>query len=157
MHNSCQLRIELFDADYLNIVELNTTGDDENYVKGDDESQYMQSEVFNIFINCFENSNRLYEFYGATKYDIRKIVPLKNELSAKLERLRNIKDLNEFKAHIQQIFLGSEFLDKLNQHYADWEKEWTQYRDKLIEVNKGLIAITDQCLEEQRVLWVIGY
>src|SRR6056297_707883 len=119
MNNSCQLRIELFDADYLNIVELNTTGDDENYVKGDDESQYMQSEVFNIFINCFENSNRLYEFYGATKYDIRKIVPLKNELSAKLERLRNIKDLNEFKAHIQQIFLGSEFLDKLNQHYAD--------------------------------------
>lgn len=157
MNNSCQLRIELFDADYLNIVELNTTGDDENYVKGDDESKYLQSEVFNIFINCFENSNRLYEFYGATKYDIRKIVPLKNELTAKLERLKNIKNLNEFKDHIQQIFLGSEFLDKLNQHYVDWEKEWSQYRDKLIEVNQGLIAITDQCLEEQRVLWVIGY
>jgi len=157
MNNSCQLRIELFDADYLNIVELNTTGDDENYVKGDDESRYMQSEVFNIFINCFENSNRLYEFYGATKYDIRKIVPLKNELTAKLERLQRIQKLSEFKDHINQIFLGSEFLDKLNQHYSDWEKEWTQYRDKLIEVNKGLIAITDQCLEDQRVLWVIGY
>jgi len=154
---NCQLRIELFEADYLNIVELNTTGDDENYVKGDDESKYIQSEVFNIFINCFENSNRLYEFYGATKYDIRKIVPLKNELHAKLEQLRNIRAVEQFKQHIEQIFLGNEFLEKLNHHYANWEKDWTSYRDKLIEVNKGLIAITDTCLEEQRVLWVIGY
>jgi len=155
--DNCHLRIELFDADYLNIVELNTTGDDENYVKGDDESNYLQSEVFNIFISCFENSNRLYEFYGATKYDIRKIVPLKNELMAKLEQLEKIEDPNAFRHHIEQIFLGSEFMDKLQQHDPRWEENWQRYRDKLLEVNKGLIAITDTCLEEQRVLWVIGY
>jgi len=155
--DNCQLRIELFDADYLNIVELNTTGDDENYVKGDDESQYIQSEVFNIFIHCFENSNRLYEFYGATKYDIRKIVPLRNELTAKLERLRNLQSVNDFTSHIEQIFLGSEFLEKLKKHDAKWKTNWSHYRDKLIEVNQGLIGITDLCLDEQRVLWVIGY
>ena len=154
---NCQLRIELFDADYLNIVELNTTGDNENYVKGDDESKYMQSEVFNIFIRCFENSNRLYEFYGATKYDIRKIVPLRNELNVKLEQLQGISNLKEFKAHIEQIFLGSEFLDKLEEHYVNWQDDWTVYRDSLVKVNKGLIDITETCIEEQRILWVIGY
>jgi hypothetical protein len=155
--DNCHLRIELFDSDYLNIVELNTTGDDENYVKGDDESKYLQSEVFNIFISSFENSNRLYEFYGATKYDIRKIVPLKNELTNKLEQLKNMETQNDFKNHIEQIFLGSEFIDKLQQHDPHWEKNWKQYRDKLLDVNRGLIAITDTCLDEQRVLWVIGY
>ncbi|MFW5944555.1 MAG: hypothetical protein ACOCTU_04790, partial [Bacteroidota bacterium] len=87
--DNCNLRIEIFNADYLNIVELNTTGDNEHYIKGDSESSYLQSEVFNLFINCFENSNQLYEFYGATKYDLRKIVPLKNELEKKLNTLRN--------------------------------------------------------------------
>jgi len=155
--DNCHLRIELFDSDYLNIVELNTTGDDENYVKGDDESKYLQSEVFNIFISCFENSNRLYEFYGATKYDIRKIVPLKNELTGKLEQLEKIETQDDFNKHIKQIFLGSEFIDKLQQHDPNWEKNWKNYRDKLLEVNRGLIAITDTCMDQQRVLWVIGY
>lgn len=151
------MRIEIFDADYLNIVELNTTGDNTTYVKGNSESSYMQSEVFNIFIKCFENSNRLYEFYGATKYDIRKIVPLKNELNKKLQLLQNISSLKGFKDHIQNIFLGNEFLEKLNAHYNNWENEWETYLNKLIKVNKGLINIVDKCLDEQRVLWVIGY
>lgn len=155
--DNCHLRIELFNADYLNIVELNTTGDNENYVKGDSESQYMQSEVFNIFIKCFENSNSLYEFYGATKYNLRKIVPLKNELTQKLETLESIKSLNDFKEHINNIFLGYEFIDKLKQNNSNWENNWQTYHKKLKEVNKGLIKITEKCIDEQRILWVIGY
>ena len=157
MDSNCQLRIELFDADYLNIVELNTTGDNENYVKGDSESTYMQSEVFNIFTNCFVNSNGLYEFYGATKYDIRKIVPLRNELNRKLEKLQGINTLEDFKNHIQSIFLGDEFLQKLNSSAPQWENNWKDYLTKLIEVNKGLIDIAEKCIDEQRTLWVIGY
>ena len=152
-----QLRIELFNADYLNIVELNTTGDNENYIKGDSESQYMQSEVFNLFIRCFENSNKLYEFYGATKYNLRKIVPLKNELSKKLDTFQTIDSLNGLKNYIKSIFLGNDFIEKLNATNPNWEKNWKNYRDSLIDVNKGLIDITEKCIDEQRILWVIGY
>ncbi|MGM0532120.1 MAG: hypothetical protein ACQER7_12300, partial [Bacteroidota bacterium] len=155
--DNCQLRIGIFDADYLNIVELNTTGDNEHYIKGDSESSYIQSEVFNLFTRCFENSNQLYEFYGATKYNIRKIVPLRNELQKKLNVLQNINTLDELKAHIEGIFLGREFLDKLNEHYPNWENQWKEYLDRLIKVNEGLIDIVEKCIDEQRILWVIGY
>ncbi|MGM0597586.1 MAG: hypothetical protein ACQES9_11160 [Myxococcota bacterium] len=117
----------------------------------------MQSEVFNLFIKCFENSNCLYEFYGATKYDIRKIVPLKNELNKKMNDLQSINNLEEFKSHIQGIFLGNEFLEKLNFHYKDWEQEWKDYLNKLIKVNEELISIAEKCIDEQRIFWVIGY
>ena len=94
------MRIELFSSEYLNIVEINTTGDNENYIKGDSESKYLQGEVFNIFTKCFENSNKLYEFFGATKYNSRKIVPLKNELLDKLKSFEAINNLDEFHDHL---------------------------------------------------------
>ena len=31
------------------------------------------------------------------------------------------------------------------------------YLDKLVIVCKGLIEIADKCIEEQKILWVIGY
>ncbi|HAF29483.1 MAG TPA: hypothetical protein DCG75_10590 [Bacteroidales bacterium] len=151
------MRIELFSSEYLNIVELNTTGDNENYIKGDSESKYLQSEVFNLFANCFENANKLYEFFGATKYNARKIVPLRNELANKLEALQNIKSFEEFENHLDQVFLGQEFIDELTLEDRDWKKKWKYYLDQLIEVNKGLVEISDKCIEEQKVLWVIGY
>ena len=151
------MRIELFGSEYLNIVELNTTGDNENYIKGDSESNYVESEVFNIFTDCFENANKLYEFFGATKYNVRKIVPLRNELLSKLEKLEKIDSLEKFTEHIDQIFLGQEFVDELTVEDPEWQNKWKYYLDKLIVLNKGLIEIVERCIEEQRVLWVIGY
>jgi len=151
------MRIELFDSDYLNIVELNTTGDDENYIKGDSESKFVEGQVFNIFTCCFENANKLYEFFGATKYNVRKIVPLKNELVKNLENLEKIGTLGMFKDYIDQIFLGADFIEELAIEDPDWEVNWRFFLDKLILVNKGIIELTDKCIEEQRILWVIGY
>lgn len=151
------MRIELFSSDYLNIVELNTTGDNDNYIKGDSESKYIESEVFNLFTNCFENANKLYEFFGATKYNTRNIVPLRNELINKLEALESIKTFEDFQNHLDQVFLGQEFIDELTLEDKDWKDKWKFYLEKLIEVNKGLITVTDKCIEEQKILWVIGY
>ena len=151
------MRIELFSSEYLNIVELNTTGDNENYIKGDSESKYAHSEVFNLFTKCFENANKLYEFFGATKYNSRKIVPLRNELINKLDLFQNIKSLEDFQNHLNQVFLGQEFIDELTIEDKDWKEKWEFYLDKLIRVNSGLIEIADKCIEEQKVLWVIGY
>jgi len=151
------MRIELFSSEYLNIVELNTTGDNDNYIKGDSESKYVESEVFNLFTKCFENANKLYEFFGATKYNTRNIVPLRNELIQKLETFENIKNYNDFQNIIDQVFLGQEFIDELTLEDKNWKDNWKKHVDQLITLNKGLIAMTDKCIEEQKVLWVIGY
>ena len=151
------MRIELFSSDYLNIVELNTTGDNENYLKGDSESKYVESEVFNLFTRCFENANKLYEFFGATKYNTRNIVPLRNELASKLEALKSIHNFNDFQNHLDQVFLGQEFVDELTIEDSDWKNKWKYYLDKLIIVNQGLIELAEKCIEEQKILWVIGY
>ncbi len=151
------MRIELFGSENLNIIELNTTGDNENYIRGDFESKYVESEVFNIFTDCFENANKLYEFFGATKYNSRNIVPLRNELLAKLEKLEKIDSLEIFQELLTSVFLGQEFFDALNKEDPKWKDTWKEYLSKVIELNKGLIEVTDKCIEEQKILWIIGY
>ena len=115
------------------------------------------TKIKNSFANCFENANKLYEFFGATKYNSRKIVPLRNELMSKLDALQAIKSLDEFKNHLGQVFLGQEFIDELTVEDKNWENNWKTYIDQLIEVNKGFVDIAEKCIEEQRILWVIGY
>jgi len=151
------MKIALFDAEYFNIVELNITGDNENYIKGDSESKYLESEVFNLFANCFEKANKLYEFYGATKYNSRNIVPLRNELKNKLELMEKIDSLEEFIEFIDSIFLGADFFDELNDDDKDWKKNWNKYFGLLTNVLKNIIKLIEKCIEEQQILWVIGY
>ncbi|MDX9854812.1 MAG: hypothetical protein RBS81_13605, partial [Tenuifilaceae bacterium] len=64
----------------IDFVEFNITGDGENYNKCDPESLFLNMNLFNIFASCFERSNHLFEIPGQNMYNVRKIVPLQNEL-----------------------------------------------------------------------------
>jgi hypothetical protein len=151
------MKIEIYDANDLNFVELNFTGGNDTYIRCDKESKYIDSIVFNIFSQCFENANKLYEYYGPTKYNARRIIPLRNELLDHLRKLETIPTSEKFKKQIGSHFLGKEFLDSLGNILPDWEIKWKFYLDKLIAINKEMIALTEKCADEEKILWVVGY
>ena len=80
----------------IDFIEFNITGDNENYNKCDQESYYLNSNVFNIYAGCFERSNHLFEFVGQTQYNIRKIIPLRNALKGNLVILLTIESIDGF-------------------------------------------------------------
>ncbi len=141
----------------IDFFEFNITGDNDNYNKCDPDSLYLNSSVFNIYASCFEQSNYLFEFIGQTKYNSRKLIPLRNELQENLDRLMAIKTLDEFKAYVTNIFLGRDLLRDLAAVDSDWERCWKFYLRRLIIINRELIALVDKCTYDERVLWVIGY
>lgn len=151
------MKIELYDSNKLNFVELNITGDNDNYQKIDLESKFLDGEVFNLFSVCFENSNKLFDYFGPTKYNSRRIIPLQNELIRHLEKLENIKKLEDFITFTSEIFLGNSFIISLEKQDKLWEKNWESYLEKLLAINKDLIELIDKCVEQERILWVIGY
>jgi len=151
------MKLEIYDSNALNFVELNYTGGNDSYIRCDKESKYIDSVVFNLFAPCFENANKLYEYYGPTKYNARKIIPLRNELLQFLSNLKSFKTLNDFRNLICSDFLGNEFLDALKQDDADWEKNWKGYLSKLITINEQMIALAERCADEEKILWVVGY
>jgi hypothetical protein len=151
------MNIELFDADTLNFVELNITGDNSNYRRCDSESKYLDSDVFNLFTACFENANKLYDYFGSTKYNSRKIIPLRNELLQNHEELENLKSKEEFQNWISEKLFGREFIDKLSKEDKNWLENWESLVAQLKQVIKDIVELTEKCADEERILWVIGY
>ncbi|PKP38996.1 MAG: hypothetical protein CVT98_03805 [Bacteroidetes bacterium HGW-Bacteroidetes-15] len=141
----------------IDFIEFNITGDTENYNKCDQESLYLNSNVFNIFAGCFEQSNHLFEFIGQTMYNSRKIIPLRNALDENLAKLVVIETIEEFKRYVAKIFLGRDLLIDLAQADPLWEQCWKFYLRRLIVINRDLIKLVDRCIEDERTLWVIGY
>jgi len=151
------MRLEFFGIDQLNFVEFNITGDDINCYRLNDESRYLSSEIFNLFVHCFEKSNDLYEYFEPTKYNIRKIIVLRNEMVANLEKLNEIKSSDNFISFVDEIFLGKTFLVELEKTDAAFVEHWELYISQIKEINREMIRIIDRCVEEGRILWVIGY
>ncbi len=151
------MRLEIYDSKALNFVELNITGGNETLVRCDRESKYIDSIVFNLFSPCFETANKLYEYYGPTKYNSRKIIPLRNELLKHKKDLEALETLEGFVKHISSHFLGIEFLDELKRSDKKWEENWKSHCAKLVTLNQEMIALTERCAFEERILWVVGY
>jgi hypothetical protein len=151
------MRLEIYDSNKLNFVELNTTGNSEEYNRCDENSKFIDTEVFNLFAHCFENSNTLYEYFDATRYNSRNIIPLTNELEKKKQKLESLTSKELFVDYISNVFLGSEFLLQLQNSDKNWEMNWKSYLQKLIDINQTLLDITHECVDSERTLWVIGY
>ena len=151
------MRIELYDSKDLNFVELNVTGGNDTLIRCDKESKFVDSVVFNLFSPCFENANKLYEYYGPTKYNARKIIPLRNELITHRDDLMALESVKAFVDMVSSHFLGKEFLDEVQNTDSNWAQNWVNYKDSLIKLNIEMISIAEKCADEERILWVVGY
>lgn len=151
------MRIQLYGLNNLNFVEFNITGDNDNYQRCADESQFLDTEVFNLFTHCFERSNNMFDYFGPTRFNSRNIVPLLNELNMNAEKLHSINSFDFFIDYVGSAFLGSNFIYEIEKYDKNWNMNWDLYKRRLLEVNSGIISLVNRCIEESRVLWVIGY
>lgn len=151
------MRLEIYGVNNLNIVEFNITGDSETYQRCDKDSLYMDTEFFNLFSVIFEKSNKLYDYFEPTKYNSRHFVVLLNELTVYAERVKKINSPDQFIDFTAGIFLGTNFVLELEKLDRNWQSNWELYQSKLLSVNEQLIAITNLCINEDRILWLIGY
>jgi hypothetical protein len=151
------MRLGFFGLEELNFVEFNITGDDLNCQRLREESYYLGSEVFNLFISVFEKSNELYEYFEPTKYNARKIVVLRNELISFSEKLNKIASSKGFIAFIEGILWGKTFIDGIEKEDPAWREHWENYLSDLRKVNLEMIIIVERCIDEGRILWLVGY
>ena len=151
------MRLEIYGANKLNFAEFNISGDGETIQRCDKDSLYMDAELFNLFSECFESSNNLYDYFGPTKYNARHIIVLLNSLKANVDKITKIDSFEGFVDFAGSKFLGSGFVMEIEKIDKNWQLNWQQYKQKLISINQQLINLINRCVEEERILWLIGY
>jgi len=90
-------------------------------------------------------------------YNARRFIPLRNELLSNLEQLLVIKNVSQFQQYLSKVFLGKDLLEVLQQIDPEYERHWKGYIRRFIQVNRHIMRLIDQCIDEDRVLWVIPY
>jgi hypothetical protein len=151
------MHLELYNADFLNFVEFNITGDNDNYKRCDVESKFIDSSVFELVQPCFENANPTFDYFSGTKYNARKIIVLRNDLLANERLFAELTDLQSFSDLINSRVMGKEFLADLGKSDPYWQDGWKSHNEKIIRIHKDLIELVEKCAFEERILWVIGY
>ena len=74
-----------------------------------------------------------------------------------MDSLKALRTSNDFVDHISLHFLGKEFLEALEKDDPEWEKSWSDIRDKLVKINEEMVMLTEKCADEEKILWVVGY
>jgi hypothetical protein len=151
------MRFELYGANNLNFVEFNITGNPDFFERCDKGSFYIDSEIFNLFSECFERSNNLFDYFGPTKYNPRNIVVLLNELKNTHSVIRKIRNQSQFMDFVSDKFMGSSFVLELEKFDKNWRLNWELYCTKLLELIQQFISLVNRCMDEEKTLWVIGY
>jgi hypothetical protein len=151
------MRFELYGANSLNFVEFNITGNPDFFERCDKNSLYMDSEIFNLFSECFELSNNMFDYFGPTKFNPRNIVILLNKLTDNNIAIQKISNYDQFIDYSSNKFMGANFVLELEKFDKNWRLNWESYCTKLAQVNQQLILLVNRCIDEEKTLWMIGY
>lgn len=151
------MKFDLFTSSDLRIVEFNTTAPEQELSRVNEQTLFLESSVFNIFLPCFENVKPDYNYFGSNCFSQHDVQELNNKLIEYKEIVERIASDDEFLDFVSSKMLSRQFMMSLEREDKDWIRNWKTYTGKLADVNRKLIRITDNCIEETRVLWVTGY
>ena len=131
--------------------------DEDNIHTMNDNSSSLKEEIYCVFENCFALSNRRFKYYGPTVYDQEQLKKLLILLSNKLNYLSKLKSGSDFTSFIKEDDpMGCNFTNYFDRDSPDWIKDWKTINQQLIDVNKGLIKIVQEALDQHQYLWVFG-
>jgi hypothetical protein len=71
--------------------------------------------------------------------------------------LNKIENRDAFVSFIDQLLWGKPFALALEKEDGRWTDHWESYLIELKKANHEMIQIVEKCIDESRILWVIGY
>jgi len=152
------MNLKIFGFEELNFLQIQIKENDEmSFEKLSSNGRYMESAVFSIFKSCFELSKPEFQYYAVNYYSTDQVVALRNHLLTHLIRIQAIQSSDDLQTFILHQISGIELMNELKKQYREWTILWEVIRDKLAAINSEIIEIADQCIDDDKALWVSGY
>jgi len=126
-----------------------------------EESVFIDETIFHyVFTECFKKTNITFNYFGETKYSRENLLVLVDCLKQNLQTLVAVythTDVIKLSEHYSNPPPNTSFQDALSSEFkVHWQEDWHQVIQQLIEINRGLIDLAEDCLDKHKVLWVLG-
>lgn len=121
-----------------------------------EDSVFLEDDFYGFFSNAFQLSNKKFNYYGDTKYKTEELKKLKILLEKEMENINKISSLRDFDTFVYSINAHFDFHKILEYAGIEWKKNWEEIKKQLCAVNQGLIDTVQRCLDNNKVLWVLG-
>jgi hypothetical protein len=137
-------------------VEFNISGDEEDYIHWCESSSFLDESIYQIFYEHFEKVSDSFNYYGPTMFIGEELKELELEFKKIAIDLNEIKSLSQLLEYLTRKNAGTNFIIELDRECCDWRNNFQTVLYSLRDVNHGLMAIIKGCINEKRVLWVLG-
>ena len=151
------MKLNIFGLEDMNLVQIQIVSNNDEFEKFSDSAKYLESSVFSIFRNCFELSYPDFKYSGNNLFSTNQVVTLRHHLMTQLTRILAIHSPEDLQTFVMHQIAGLEFMDELKTLYQDWQIFWEVIRDKLTGITNDLIELADNCIDDEKELFVKGY
>lgn len=137
-------------------VQFDISGNTNQYNVWHKDSLYLDEVIFGVFLACFEKSVEKLIYYGPTCFRETELLRLQQELENNRDEFNRILSADDLINKILQMKVGRNFLRELELENFDLNTGWKGLVGSLVEINDTLVELTQKCIRENRVLWVLG-
>jgi len=137
-------------------VEFNISGDEAHYNFWHSDSLYLYEPIYGVFVESFKKSVEKFNYYGPTLVTAPELSQLQQELENNKKEFESITSSDDLVYKIAQSKLGKNFLIELEGQSCDLQTQWKSVVSSLKEINETLVELIRKCIQEKRVLWVLG-
>jgi hypothetical protein len=155
--NLAAMILQLIQYQDLNFIEFRKGQEAEDMRVPGQDSKYLNGTAFNLFLHVFELSYSPFNYYEPACFSGQSLVALRNHLQDYSARFASIATSDELGELLRNNIRNIDFLNELKTSYPNWHVNWESIRQKMSQLGSELVEFIDECIDDEKSLWVKGY
>ena len=137
-------------------IEFNVSGTVTNYKHWADNSKYLDEYSYNFYTDIFEKIADSFNYYGNTKFEKEQLNRLKKEIEDRIKNVDNLytrQDIIEFGKRTSHALNLTEKIDEI---FDNQNGQQNKLVSNIKKLGHELSNLLDDCITQDRPLWVLG-
>ena len=137
-------------------IEFNVSGTASNYKHWADNSKYLDEYAYNFYSDIFEKIADRFNYYGNTKFDKEQLGRLKQEIEKRIKIVDNLHTLQDIIEFSKKTSHALNLTQKIEETYNKQNGQRNKLSNDIKKLGHDLINLFDNCIQQDKTLWVLG-
>ena len=138
-------------------IEFNIAGSIDKYAHWQDDSKYLYDEAaYNLFTDIFEQYTDRFNYYGPTMFTTEQVENIRKDVEIRSRQLGTLITLQELIDFSILITDSANPANELEYNYEQLNSQIGELFADIRELGRDMTEFLTRCVEENKILWVLG-